>query len=72
MLYLVLPLMFSGLALMHCSGGGKEVIEPLVSCVVCANRVAPDSEYGRVACTLDSWYDFRTRLKPAKQNEAWQ
>tara|TARA_B110000858_G_scaffold128327_1_gene145956 strand:+ start:1462 stop:2289 length:828 start_codon:yes stop_codon:yes gene_type:complete len=66
MLYLVLPLMFSGLALVHAVVAAKKlsslwlaVLYALIVLPIIANMVV-------LLALLDSWYDFRTRLqKPA-------
>ena len=66
MLYLVLPLMFSGLALVHAVVAAKKlsslwlaVLYALIVLPLIANMIV-------LLALLDSWYDFRTRLqKPA-------
>ncbi len=66
MLYLVLPLMFSGLALIHAVVAAKKlsslwlaVLYALIVLPLIANLVV-------LLALLDSWYDFRKRLqKPA-------
>ena len=66
MLYLVLPLMFSGLALIHAVVAAKKlsslwlaVLYALIVLPLIANLIV-------LLALLDSWYDFRTRLqKPA-------
>tara|TARA_B110000444_G_scaffold255429_1_gene289796 strand:- start:1048 stop:1875 length:828 start_codon:yes stop_codon:yes gene_type:complete len=66
MLYLVLPLVFSGLALIHAVVAAKKlsslwlaVLYALIVLPIIANMVV-------LLALLDSWYDFRTRLqKPA-------
>lgn len=62
MLYLVLPLMFSGIALMHAVVAAKKlsslwlaVLYALIVLPLMANLVV-------LLALLDSWYDFRTRL----------
>lgn len=62
MLYLVLPLMFSGIALMHAVVAAKKlsslwlaVLYALIVLPLIANLVV-------LLALLDSWYDFRTRL----------
>ncbi|MBT7226756.1 MAG: hypothetical protein HN872_09095 [Gammaproteobacteria bacterium] len=62
MLYLVLPLMFSGIALMHAVVATKKlsslwlaVLYALIVLPLIANLVV-------LLALLDSWYDFRTRL----------
>lgn len=63
MLYLVLPLMFSGLALIHAVVAAKKlsslwlaVLYALIVLPLIANLVV-------LLALLDSWYDFRTRLR---------
>ena len=66
MLYLVLPLMFSGLALVHAVVAAKKlsslwlaVVYAIIVLPLIANMIV-------LLALLDSWYDFRTRLqKPA-------
>ena len=66
MLYLVLPLMFSGLALVHAVVAAKKlsslwlaVLYAIIVLPLIANMIV-------LLALLDSWYDFRTRLqKPA-------
>jgi hypothetical protein len=66
MLYLVLPLMFSGLALIHAVVAVKKlsslwlaVLYAIIVLPLVANMIV-------LLALLDSWYDFRTRLqKPA-------
>lgn len=66
MLYLVLPLMFSGLALLHAVVAAKKlsslwlaVLYAIIVLPIIANMIV-------LLALLDSWYDFRTRLhKPA-------
>ncbi len=66
MLYLVLPLMFSGLALVHAVVAAKKlsslwlaVLYALIVLPLIANMIV-------LLALLDSWYDFRKRLqKPA-------
>jgi hypothetical protein len=62
MLYLVLPLMFSGLALLHAeklSSLWLAVLYAIIVLPIIANMIV-------LLALLDSWYDFRTRLhKPA-------
>ena len=66
MLYLVLPLMFSGLALVHAVVAAKKlsslwlaVLYALIVLPLIVNMIV-------LLALLDSWYDFRTRLqKPA-------
>ena len=66
MLYLVLPLMFSGLALIHAVVAAKKlsslwlaVLYALIMLPLIANLIV-------LLALLDSWYDFRSRLqKPA-------
>jgi hypothetical protein len=66
MLYLVLPLMFSGLALVHAVVAAKKlsslwlaVLYAVIVLPLIANMIV-------LLALLDSWYDFRTRLqKPA-------
>jgi len=65
MLYLVLPLLFSGLALVHAVVAAKKlsslwlaVLYALIVLPVVANMVV-------LMALLDSWYDFRTRLSKA-------
>jgi len=66
MLYLVLPLMFSGLALVHAVVAARKlsslwlaVLYALIVLPLIANMIV-------LLALLDSWYDFRTRLqKPA-------
>jgi len=62
MLYLVLPLMFSGIALIHAVVAAKKlsslwlaVLYALIVLPLIANLVV-------LLALLDSWYDFRTRL----------
>ena len=62
MLYLVLPLMFSGIALIHAVVAAKKlsslwlaVLYALILLPLIANLVV-------LLALLDSWYDFRTRL----------
>lgn len=62
MLYLVLPLMFSGIALIHAVVAAKKlsslwlaVLYALIMLPLIANLVV-------LLALLDSWYDFRTRL----------
>jgi hypothetical protein len=62
MLYLVLPLMFSGIALIHAVVAAKKlsslwlaVLYALIVLPLMANLVV-------LLALLDSWYDFRTRL----------
>ena len=62
MLYLVLPLVFSGLALIHAVVAAKKlsslwlaVLYALIVLPLIANMVV-------LLALLDSWYDFRTRL----------
>ena len=62
MLYLVLPLMFSGIALMHAVVATKKlsslwlaVLYALIVLPLIANLLV-------LLALLDSWYDFRTRL----------
>lgn len=63
MLYLVLPLMFSGLALVHAVVAAKKlsslwlaVLYALIVLPIIANLIV-------LLALLDSWYDFRTRLQ---------
>ena len=66
MLYLVLPLMFSGLALVHAVVAAKKlsslwlaVLYAIIVLPLIVNMIV-------LLALLDSWYDFRTRLqKPA-------
>ena len=66
MLYLVLPLMFSGLALVHAVVAAKKlssiwlaVLYAIIVLPLIANMIV-------LLALLDSWYNFRTRLqKPA-------
>ena len=66
MLYLVLPLVFSGLALVHAVVAARKlsslwlaVLYALIVLPLIANMIV-------LLALLDSWYDFRTRLqKPA-------
>ena len=66
MLYLVLPLMFSGLALLHAVVAAKKlsslwlaVLYAIIVLPIIANMIV-------LLALLDSWYDFRRRLhKPA-------
>ncbi|MDB9968481.1 hypothetical protein OAE08_02300 [Gammaproteobacteria bacterium] len=66
MLYLVLPLMFSGLALVHAVVAAKK-LSSLWLAVLYAIIVLPlITNIIVLLALLDSWYDFRTRLqKPA-------
>lgn len=63
MLYLILPMMFSGLALIHAVVAAKRlsslwlaVLYALIILPIVANLVV-------LMALLDSWYDFRARLK---------
>lgn len=66
MLYLIIPLVFSGLALIHAVVAAKQLsslwlaaLYALIMLPLIANMVV-------LLALLDSWYDFRTRLqKPA-------
>jgi hypothetical protein len=66
MLYLILPLMFSGLALVHAVVAAKKlsslwlaVLYAIIVLPLIVNMIV-------LLALLDSWYDFRTRLqKPA-------
>mgnify|MGYP003388365141 FL=1 len=62
MLYLVLPLMFSGIALIHAVVAAKK-LSSLWLAVLYALIVLPlIANLAVLLALLDSWYDFRTRL----------
>lgn len=66
MLYLVLPLMFSGLALVHAVVAAKKLSSLWLAVLYAIIGLPLITNIIVLLALLDSWYDFRTRLqKPA-------
>jgi hypothetical protein len=66
MLYLILPLLFSGLALIHAVVAAKKLSSMWLAALYALIMLPLIANLVVLIALLDSWYDFRTRLqKPA-------
>lgn len=67
MMYLILPLLFSGLALIHAVVAAKKLPSMLLAVLYALIMLPLVANLVVLIALLDSWYDFRTRLQKPTQ-----